>query len=77
MASVANDEQLGSKRQDTASAGLSTMRYAEMSTLSVRATASSAGGNELQRWFELGGRLGIREVVGTRLGDHDDVGSGA
>src|SRR5947209_5814139 len=78
MAPMANAEQLGANRHAAGNPGASARRYALSSVISARATSPGRGlslvGGELEGSQELGGRLGIREGVRTRLRDDDHIG---
>jgi len=77
IASTANAEQLGAKRQPPGSTGATVIRYARISVINVRATCpgrpGSAAGVKTEGLRELGGRLGIREGLRTRLCNHHHV----
>jgi hypothetical protein len=77
MASIANAEQLGAKRQEGGSAGARIRRYALSSVIITRAATPerglSLGDGELECSGELGSRLGIRQGVRTGLGNDDHV----
>src|SRR2546425_1669659 len=75
---MANAEQLGANRHVASNEGASTRRYVLSSVISARANSGGGGlslvGGELEGSRELGGRLGIREGVRTRLRNDHPVG---
>jgi hypothetical protein len=77
IASAANAEQLGAKRQPPGSTGATVSRYARISAINVRATGPGRPGStadvKTEGLRELGGRLGIREGLRTGLCNHHHV----
>src|SRR5256885_11268670 len=75
---MANAEQVGANRHVASNEGASTRRYVLSSVISARANSGGGGlslvGGELEGSRELGGRLGIREGVRTRLRNDHHVG---
>ena len=78
MAPMANAEQLGANRHAAGNPGARATRYVLRSVISARENRRGGGlslvDGELEGSRELGGRLGIREGVRTRLRDDDQVG---